>query len=268
MIPQIQKIAVLLTQEQSDTNLLLAAMRLAEAFRKELLLISLITKIEKLDHEKAILDTYAATLRREIPQVPVTVSAMPHPGNNLARVLSDELEAIMLIAGSQRFTALSKHLRNSPIPFLFINEREPFLSEFKKVIIPVDMRKQNKDSLLWSVFFGRNNGSEIIAIGANDKSKEGRKMVASHLNALKRLVVKSGVAHKLYKGSHGSLSVQQEALATAGDLNADLLILLGSSYITWLDRLIGLPEEKTLRNAGSLPVLLVNPRRETYLVCD
>jgi hypothetical protein len=59
-----------------------------------------------------------------------------------------------------------------------------------------------------------------------------------------------------------------EALEFALSENADLLILLGSSVITPLDWLIGLPERKIIRNAGNLPVLLVNPRRDNYILCD
>jgi len=32
--------------------------------------------------------------------------------------------------------------------------------------------------------------------------------------------------------------------------------------------IIGLPEEKIVRQARGLAVLVVNPRRETYLVCE
>ncbi len=265
---EIQKITVLLTLNQSDTNLMLAGIRLAVSFNKELKLLYLAYNNKKEYKALIHLEKYALIISGKVPELKVSFSILQNPGKNFARIISDEMETIILVAGSSRFKELSGHLRKSPVPYLFIDENRPFESGFEKVIIPVDMRQQNKDSLLWAVFFGRNNHSEIIAIGANDKSREARHEVARHMNALKKFLTKTNVSHKIYKGSRGSLSIQREALERAIQLNSDLIIVLGSSFITWIDRLIGLPEGKIINMAGKLPVLLVNPRRETYLVCD
>jgi len=50
--------------------------------------------------------------------------------------------------------------------------------------------------------------------------------------------------------------------------NCDLLIILGSSNITPLDWVVGLPERKIIDNAGAIPVLIVNPRKDNYILCD
>jgi nucleotide-binding universal stress UspA family protein len=265
---ELQKIVVYLTSDGSDSGLIPAGIRLAAAFRKELRLLSLVSSQQTLKISEDLLQSYAGMVRQQYPDLQVSAVTLIHPGKILAKILADDMETILLIAGAQHFNMFSETLRNSPVPFLFMHTNREITSEFKKIIIPVDLRNQNKDSLLWSVFFGRNIRSEIIAIGANDRSADSRKQVNVHLNALKRLLVKSEIPHKIYRGSRGSLSIQQEALETASELGADMMILLGSSYITWLDRLIGLPEAKIIRKAAALPVLVVNPRRETYLVCD
>jgi nucleotide-binding universal stress UspA family protein len=265
---ELQKIVVYLPSDGSDSSLIQAGIRLAVVFRKELRLLSLVTGQQNLHKSEDLLQNYTGIIRQQFPDLPVSAVALIHPGKILAKILADEWETILLIAGTHHFCRLSDTLRMSPVPFLFINTSKEITSEFKKIIIPVDLRKQNKDSLLWSVFFGRNNRSEVIAIGANDRSAESRKQVNVHLNSLKRLLVKSEIPHKIYRGSRGSLAIQEEALETAAELGADMMILLGSSYITWLDRLIGLPEAKIIRKAATLPILVVNPRRETYLVCD
>jgi hypothetical protein len=266
--PELQKIVIYLSLNKTDTNLMMAGIQLAAAFQKELRLLYLTDSNGMKEKAGIEMARYSDTISKNVPGLHVTCAVINHPGRHFTRVLADEMEAIVLVAGFSHFKELAKPLRSSPIPFLFVNENEPFTSSFRKVIVPVDMRRQNKDSLLWSVFFGRNNDSEIIAIGANDRSKDSQKAVAAHLRSLKKLLSKSNVTHRIYKGSRGSLSIQREVLETSGQLNADLMILLGSSYVTWLDLLIGLPEEKIIRKAGNLPVLVVNPRRETYLVCD
>jgi hypothetical protein len=44
-------------------------------------------------------------------------------------------------------------------------------------------------------------------------------------------------------------------------------VILGSSTITLLDIIIGLPEKKIITKAGNLPVLLINSKRDNYLLC-
>ena len=266
--PEMQKIAVYLSMDQNDTSLIHAGTRLAGIFGKALRLICVNKGTGFQGDTDGKIREYTENILRTAPGLKVSASVLKNPGIRLSGILADDMEIIILVAGTAKFRELSETLRRSPIPFLFLNEGLPFSSEFRKIIIPVDMRRQNKDSLLWSVFFGRNNQSEIIAIGASDRSRESRKEVDAHLRSLKNLLGKTNIGHKIYKGNHGSMSVQREALETAGLLGADLIILLGSTYLTWLDRLLGLPEEKIIRKAGNLPVLLVNPRRETYLVCD
>jgi hypothetical protein len=82
------------------------------------------------------------------------------------------------------------------------------------------------------------------------------------------LFQKFKIEHKIYKGAKSSLQNAFEALDLALTSDCDLLVILGSSVITPLDRLIGLPEKKIIKKAGNLPVLLINPRKDNYILCD
>ena len=62
--------------------------------------------------------------------------------------------------------------------------------------------------------------------------------------------------------------MQYEALDYALDMKSDVYITLGSSLITPIDKLIGLPEAKILKRAGEIPVLIINPRKDMYILCD
>lgn len=264
----IQKIGVLLSFQKSDTFLITSALTLCSKFGKDLIIIGIDKGDGISDESYHIIQRELAVVKDNFPDCHPTFQILKKPGNQLPRILADDLEVILLVAGRSRFRDLDRPLRSSPIPFLFLDDHSDRLSSFKRVLVPVDMRKQNKGSLLWSAYFGRHLQSEVIAIGANDKSKDARKSVTAHLLSFKNHLTKTGVVHKIYKGSKSSLAVQQEAFETAQELGADLLILLGSSYVTWLDLMIGLPEEKILNKAKDLPVLIVNPKRDIYLLCE
>jgi len=134
--------------------------------------------------------------------------------------------------------------------------------------MPVDIRKENSDAALWCSWFGRFNKSEVVVIGANDKDREMQKMVGHNILLAKKLFNKFQIRHKVYKGIKSSLGNAFEALELAKSSESDLLVILGSSTITPLDWLIGLPERKIIKQAEQLPVLFINPRRDNYILCD
>lgn len=263
-----QKVVIYTSLAESDIRLIHCGIRLALMFKKELCLFF---QASKSFHDQSIdlkLKKYRESIHQNIGDLPVSIVISSVKGEKLAFKLADENEAIILIANSSDFKKLAIPLRSSPIPFLFIDGAIPFESDFSRVIFPVDLRTQNKDAMKWALYFGKYNQSEIIAIGANDKVKANQRLVSSHLTSLKKMLERSGIQYKIYKGTRNSLGIHNEGLAAAFQLQANLMILLGSSTVTMLDLLIGLPEEKIIRKAEGIPVLVVNPRRETYLVCE
>lgn len=266
--PVIQKIVVILNFDRSDKILIENGIRLATIFSKGLILMQLYRNEKEIGAKKAKLAEYQLQIGAKHPEIPVLAQSLKGKGQNVGLILADRLEAIMVVAPAGRFGSLSKILRQSPIPFLFVNGETNEISAFKQILVPVDTRPHNKDSMLWPAFFARNNRSEVIALGANERTASERSKVRSNLASLKTLLKKSGAFFEIHNGQKGSLSIQFEALAAAGKFRADLLILLGSGYVTWFDLLIGLPEKKILKKAGGLPVLIVNPAKKNYLICD
>jgi hypothetical protein len=182
--------------------------------------------------------------------------------------LADNYEAIFVIAKATEFSKHSTSVAESVIPFLFVNENQIVVPEYKKLILPIDMRKEASESALWGSYFGRFNSSELIVIAANDKGKEEKQQIAKSVVLSKKLFRKFKINHKVFKGTKGSFRNAFEALDHALSSECDMLVILGSSTITPLDMLIGLPERKIIKKAGNLPVLVINPRRDNYMLCD
>lgn len=211
---------------------------------------------------------YKSILKKDIPQLPVSILILEGTLDKLIDPLTDEYEAILVVASATSYKKLAKTVRESSIPFLFINNHSEVISTYKKIIIPIDLRRENSDVALWCSYFGRFNYSEIIAIVATDKGKDNIKRITKNILGLKKLLSKFKIPHKIYKGKKNSFGIQHEALDLAKTTQSDLYITLGSSLITPIDKLIGLPEAKVLRNAGDLPILIINPRKDMYILCD
>ncbi len=266
---KIQKIAVLITFSQSDKSLILNGIKIASIFKKELCLVYRYSKREKhkRNYLKQKMQEYLVPVKYEIAELVTSSLLVSGKISELPEMLADDFEIILIVSDSAHFRRYSKAAAESPVPFLFINA-DADVSQFSKIILPLDMRKESSDSALWSSWFGRFNFSKVIVLAASDKGKDAQKQVAKNVILTKKLMKKSGIIHKIYKGQKSSLGNAFEALELAQSSKSDLLIVLGSSIFTPIDWLVGLPERKIIKKAGEIPVLLVNPRRDNYILCD
>jgi len=265
-----QKIVVLISTTESDKNLILNGIRIATIFKKELCLCYNYSKKEKQNKEelKEMLSSYLIPIKNELPCLKMSTLLLSERLSDLPEKLADDFEAILIVAGSGEFQKYAKSVAESSVPFLFVNEKDEVISEFKKLILPIDLRKENSDSILWCSYFGRFNSSGIIVVAANDKEKDEHRQVKINMALCKKLFQKFKIEHKIFRGIKSSFRNSFEGLELALSSKSDLLVILGSSVITPLDLLIGLPEKKIINRAGNLPVLVINPRKDNYILCD
>lgn len=261
---------VLVENKDSDKNLILHGIKLAVSFRKELCFLVITSNHNELKSQltRSILEGYKKIVTHDIPLLRVSsVILSGKPGQHVIPLV-DEHEAILVVVRSALFDRWSGAVKQSPVPYLFVNGNSALIPDYKKIVLPIDLRKESKDAVLWASWFARFNNSGINAVVANDKDKENQRNVKKNILFLKKLFVKFNLGLKVFKGTKGSLKIQFEALELAHTSRADLIIILGSSYISFIDILIGLPEKKIIRAAGELPVLIINPRKDMYIMCD
>ncbi len=265
-----QKIVVLISFTSDDKSLILNGLKIASVFNKELCLVYNYSSTEKkrYDEFKIRLQNYTLPLKNEPIQLKVSTLMLSEKKAYLPEKLSDDLEAILIVAAASQFANHAKSLSESPIPFLFVNSNGSVIPDYKKLILPIDLRKESSESALWASYFGRFNQAVVAVVAASDKSKEDQKQVTKNVVLSKNLFLKIKMNHKIYKGTKSSWRNAFEALELAQTTKSDLLIILGSSTITPLDWLVGLPERKIIEKAGELPVLVINPRRDNYILCD
>lgn len=265
-----QKIIVLLSLNSVDKALILNGIKIATIFRKELCLLYNYPNSKKKQREKFKdqLDEYTLPIKNELPTLQISTLLLSENKTDLPEKLADEFEAILIIAPASSFSLHSKSLSKSAIPFLFVNENRVSIPEFKNLILSLDLRKESSESALWSSYFGRFNNSKIVVLVANDKGKDEKQQVTKNAVLTKKIFMRFDIDHKIYKGTKSSFRNTFEALDLAQTSKSDLLVILGSSTITPLDLIIGLPERKIIKKANDLPVLVINPRRDNYMLCD
>lgn len=264
-----QKIVVVTELKPSDNTLILYGIKIASFFRKELCLVYNYKRKEKKNHltYKNELQNYLKPIKAELPHLPISTLLLSERWLEIPDILAEDFEAIFLIVNSLNTKKYLRILYESSIPLLFVRP-ESSITNFDNIVQPIDWRKETSDSSLWCSYFGRFNNAEIVLIVANDKGKSAKRELAKNINLSRKLYHKFTIKHKVYKGTKSSFRNSFEALDLALASDCNLLVILGSSAITPLDLLIGLPERKIIQRAGNLPVLLINPRKDNYILCD
>lgn len=264
-----QKIAVLVNLDQDDRSLILNGVHVASIFGKELCLVYNRSRNDKAHQEKykQMLQDYLIPLRNELPQLKFSTLITKSDNAHLPLLLADDYEAILIVTQAEMIKKFSKALSRTPVPFLFVQPKGSIPS-FKKLVMPVDLRNETSDSAIWTSYFGRFNQSEVTVIAARETNRDNEKQVNKNVLFTKKLFQKFNISHKIYKGQKSSWRIAWEALDYAQSSESDMYVILGSSSVTPLDWIIGLPERKIINQAAGIPVLYINPRRDNYILCD
>jgi hypothetical protein len=264
-----QQIVIFLELSESDKTLIQYGIKVAGIFKKELCLVYNQVKTNK-QTDTAVqdkLNEYKHFVKAEAPKISVSVLITNEKWSFLPDILADDFEAIFLIANGLNFKKYSKALSECSIPMLFVRPYSEIMA-FNRLVQTVDLRKETSDSALWCSYFGRFNKAEIVSIAAKHRFKLEKQKVARNVKLCTKLNRKFDVKHTVYRGQKSSLGNAFEALEFALASDCNLLVILASSNITPLDYLIGLPENKIIKRAGNLPVLVINPRKDNYILCD
>ena len=265
-----QNVVVLLQLKPGDRILIEYGIRIAAMFNKELCLCFNYRVNSKSETEniRARLTTYLLQIRSGITEIQTTTLLTYEPICKLASVLADKYEGIFIIVPARNYPRYADTLHRSPVPFLFVNDENAVVPEFKNLILAVDQRKQNSETAIWSSYFGRFNHAKIDLLISNQTKKTIKKHVDINIAFFRTLFQKLNIQYEILRAQKTGIDIGLEALYFALENKYDLFITLGSELTNPLEIIFGLPEKKIIKNAGNLPVLIINPRKDSYVLCD
>lgn len=263
-----QKIGVICDFTDRMSEVIIHGARLAGILSKELCLVA----FWKTQRQKAEVHRKMSAITRNLaPQLHgLAVSSLLLEKTLRANIrkLAGVYNAILVVDHQANISLALKAFRESTIGFLFVNGKSPEFLGYRNVLLPVDFRKASKEAALWASYLGRFNHAKVHISFAHETSQGEALAVKSNVTSMQRLFQNLKVANDATEGKSGSWGICGETLNNSAYWNGDVLIFAGSTYISMLDRIIGLPEQKIVRRAGNLPVLIINPTREGCVLCD
>jgi hypothetical protein len=263
-----QKIVVICDFSETMKDVIVHGVRIADILKKELCLVAFWKdKNQKAQiHER--LSHTSARLQANLPGIMLsTLLLQSSLRENMAKLV-DSYNAVLIVLHQSAIKSGLKAFRESTIAFLFINGSVPEFLRYKNILVPVDCRKASKEASLWPSYLGRFNQSMVHLVYAKETDPDQEKILKNNLSFIQKFFSNLNVRHHLIAGESSSWGIFNETLSSAVKLNGDVMSFAGSTYISLIDLIIGLPEEKIVRKAGNLPILIINPRKDVCILCD
>lgn len=263
-----QKIIVICDFSERMKEVIIHGARMADMLKKELCLTAIWKdKSQKSEIQDKIIQT-TRNLKSNLPDLPISWLLLQKSLRDNMQKLVDEYNGVLVVLHQTDIHWVLKAFQQSSIAFLFVNGELPRFLSYKNVLVPVDYRKASKETSLWASYLGRFNRSQVQLIYAHETNNEDAGRLMKNLEFFKKFLSSLNVRHQQIAGKASSWGICNETLDRADEWMGDLMIFSGSSSITLLDLMIGLPEKRIIKKAGHLPILLINPRKDICMMCD
>ena len=137
------------------------------------------------------------------------------------------------------------------------------VTDYKNILLTLDIERQNKEKALWAGYFSRFYGSVIHILYPKYKDEGLVKLVRDNVDFVEKLYDNLEITYDKYQvPSHSHL----DAYALTDTHESGALVIMMTRYYTLADVLTGPRERKIIGKTG-MPVLCINQRDDLYVLC-
>jgi nucleotide-binding universal stress UspA family protein len=147
---------------------------------------------------------------------------------------------------------------SSRIPFLVVQDK-PAKETIDTILLPIDFKRENKEKANWIYYLARNFGAKFIIFKSKARDKGFKRKVLSNIKYVETFLKGHDVEYEIVTAS-GKQKFKKEIISFAKSHNADLILVMATRDIKWIDYMLGAPEQYLLANPESLPIMCMNPR--------
>ncbi len=241
------------------------AIYISKAVKRDILLLHIVHDKREEEAKKGELESAAEKLGTEYgkkPYVAVTTGSIFHAIGEKAK----ELKAEMIIMGTHGVKGAQKLFGSralkvvvsSRIPFLVV-QGKPTKDKIETILLPIDFKRENKEKANWIYYLSRNFGSRFIILKSRARDKGFRRKILSNIKYIETFLKGHDVEYEIMT-STGKQSFKKEIIEFAKVHNVDLILVMATRDIRWVDYMLGAPEQYILANPENLPVMCMNPR--------
>ena len=242
------------------------AVNISRSLHRDILLLHIVADKKDISSKESKLKLDCEKLGNEsgkIPEAMVVAGSIFHAIGDTAKSLKAEM-IIMGTHGRKGAQKLfgSKALKvvvSSRIPFLIVQEK-PVSNKVDTILMPIDFRSEHKEKSRWIQYLSSNFGARFIILKKNVKDRGFKRKTLSNIKFIETYLKGNDVPYEIVTAS-GKQSFKKEIVSYAKEHEADLILVMATRNITWVDYVLGAPEQYILANPEHLPVMCLNPKR-------
>jgi len=196
----------------------------------------------------------------------VNIECKIRPGrvSDVIRTFAETIDALLVVMKTQKPQSKERYfgtrairvMIGSKIPF-YVVQAPPKRLALRRVVFPIDFRKENKEKLSWISFLSKYYTSKIYLF----KPRAADYNVRNNLEFAKRFLEGKDIDYEIATGK-SSFSSPKDTIEFANQIKAELIIIMLSKNITKAKLMLGLKDQKYISNDYNIPVMCLNPRSD------
>lgn len=249
-------------------NALANAIKMAKILDNQITLLNIAKKDKDVDDVLEKLKVIAAKTKEDTG---VETDATVKVGNIFTTIgeYTEEHEDINLVImgthgmkGMQKLTGswALKVIVGSHAPFIVVQDPPTEKASFDKIVFPVNFKTENREKLIWAIYFGKIFSAKIHFIKQEVNDKNLVKKVNHNLTFARKYLSKYNVEYEIATAEKAG-SFEQATLNYAKEIDADLMLIMTTKNIGTLDYVMGAAEQYIIANTAGIPVMCINPRK-------
>ena len=241
------------------------AVNLANILKKEIVLLHIVRDVSDIDNSFEKLKAKTVQLRNDYKVITHPIIKTGSIFDTIREVAND-YKAEMVVMGTHGRKGMQKLfgsralkvIVNSKIPFLVIQEK-PTTNKFDKILFPIDFRSENKEQVKYLNYMSTNFGSKFLLFKRKAGDRRFKQRIASNLHFVEGYLHNNNVNYEIYS-SPGKMSFDKEVVQFAKEMNTEMILVLTTRDINFLDYILGAREQYIIANPEKIPVMCINPK--------
>lgn len=152
-----------------------------------------------------------------------------------------------------------KVIVGSSVPFIVVQEPPKSHEKYSNIVFSIDFKSENKEKLNWAIFLGKYFNSKVHLFKYPVRDKSLQRKINTNLNFAIRFLIQNNLDYEIHSPEK-TKDFEKETVEFAKEINADLILIMTTKYITILDYMFGAKEQRIIANSAKIPVMCINPK--------
>ena len=241
------------------------AVNFATVLKKDIILLHIVKDASNVDSSFGKLKAKSEELKNEFKIINHPIIKTGSIFDTIKEV-AQEFKAEMAVMGTHGVRGMQKFfgsnalkvVARSKIPFVIIQEK-PVSNKFENIVFPVDHRRENNEQVNYINYLSTNFKAKFLVFVQKATDRGFKKRIASNLHYVESFCKLNNINYEIFSAENKE-SYQKEVVHFAKEINADLIIVLTTRDLGFIDYIIAAKEQYIIANPEKIPVMCINPR--------